>query len=86
MQLTWMLARMTLLSMVDLSLVLPVTAIGYIISTSLGEVFLHEKVGTEDWVGALFIFAGTTFAGSSAVLKREVTGGDAALLTGSSKE
>jgi drug/metabolite transporter (DMT)-like permease len=82
MQLTWMLGRMTLLGMVDLSLVLPVTAIGYVISTTLGEMFLHEHVGTEDWIGVFFIFTGTVCAGSSAVAKKEVTDSDAALLTG----
>ncbi len=66
MQVAWLLARMALLSVADLSFVLPVTAIGYVISTLLGKIFLHEQVGFEQWLGVLFIFAGTICAGTSA--------------------
>src|ERR1019366_7042803 len=36
----WMMSRMTLLSWADLSYVLPVTAIGYVLVAVLGRVFL----------------------------------------------
>jgi len=65
MQVTWLLARMALLSVADLSFVLPVTAIGYVLSTLLGKIFLHEHVGAEQWMGVLFIVAGTVCAGTS---------------------
>lgn len=65
MQVAWLLARMALLSVADLSFVIPVTAIGYAISTLLGIVFLHEQVEAEQWLGVLLIVAGTVCAGSS---------------------
>ena len=36
--------RMALLSLADLSFVLPVTAVGYVLAALLGKVFLHEAV------------------------------------------
>jgi drug/metabolite transporter (DMT)-like permease len=65
MQIVWLLARMALLSIADLSFVLPITATGYVISTLLGRVFLHEQVSASHWAGTLLIFAGTLFVGST---------------------
>lgn len=65
MQIIWLLARMALLSIADLSFVLPITATGYVISTLLGRVFLHEQVSAAHWAGTLLIFAGTVFVGST---------------------
>jgi uncharacterized membrane protein len=65
MQAFWMLFRMKLLSLADLSYVLPVTAAGYVITTLLGRIFLHEQVSTQRWIAVLLIFAGTTLVGSS---------------------
>jgi drug/metabolite transporter (DMT)-like permease len=59
MQILWLLMRMALLSVADLSYVLPVTAVGYILSTVLARVFLHEQVSKERWLGTLVIFVGT---------------------------
>jgi uncharacterized membrane protein len=59
MQIIWLLMRMALLSVADLSYVLPVTAVGYVLSTLLARVFLHEQVSIERWLGTLVIFAGT---------------------------
>lgn len=69
MQIAWLLARMALLSVADLSFVLPVTAIGYALSTLLGKIFLHEQVGVERWIGVLFIIAGTICAGTTSRAK-----------------
>lgn len=65
MQIVWLLARMALLSIADLSFVLPITATGYVISTLLGRIFLHEQVSAAHWAGTLLIFAGTLFVGST---------------------
>jgi drug/metabolite transporter (DMT)-like permease len=65
MQIVWLLARMALLSIADLSFVLPITATGYVISTLLGRIFLHEHVSASHWAGTLMIFAGTLFVGST---------------------
>jgi len=60
-----LLTRMALLSMADLSFVLPVTAIGYVIAVSIGKVFLNETVTRQRWLGVLLIFAGAALVGST---------------------
>ncbi len=61
-----LLMRMALLSVADLSFVLPLTAAGYIISTFLGKAVLHEHVSVGRWLGTFLIFAGTAVVGSTA--------------------
>lgn len=65
MQIIWLLARMSLLSISDLSFVLPVTAAGYGISTVLGRFVLHEQVLASRWIGAIMISLGTGFAATT---------------------
>ena len=65
MQIFWLLFRMKLLSLADLSFVLPVTAVGYVLTTVLGRVFLHEQVSPERWIAVLLIFLGTALVGTS---------------------
>lgn len=60
-----LLARMALLSLADLSFVLPVTAIGYVIAVFLGKVLLHEAVTNQRWLGTLLIFAGSALVGTT---------------------
>jgi drug/metabolite transporter (DMT)-like permease len=60
-----LLTRMALLSVADLSFVLPLTATGYIISAMLGKVFLGEDVGTGRWMGTILIFSGIVLVGST---------------------
>ncbi len=60
------LTRMALLSLADLSFVLPVTAIGYVIAVFLGKVLLHETVTHQRLLGTLLIFGGAALVGSSA--------------------
>ncbi len=62
----WMLSRMTLLSWADLSFVLPVTAVGYVLSAFFGYVFLHETVSVNRWIGTFLIFAGVALVGRTA--------------------
>lgn len=59
MQIIWLLLRMSLLSVADLTFVLPVTAVGYVVSTLLGRVVLHESVSLERWAGVILITIGT---------------------------
>ena len=54
----WMLARMTLMSWADLSYILPVTAVGYVLSAAAGAVFLSEHISATRWAGTLLIVAG----------------------------
>ncbi len=60
------LTRMALLSLADLSYVLPVTAIGYVLATFLGMTCLHEAVSGEHWLGTILIFLGAALVGSTA--------------------
>ncbi len=59
------LARMALLSLADLSFVLPVTAVGYVVTVVIGKTFLHETVSNQRWLGAVLIFAGAALVGST---------------------
>ncbi|HLH42243.1 MAG TPA: hypothetical protein VKV74_04600 [Bryobacteraceae bacterium] len=68
------LMRMVLLSHADLSYVLPVTAIGYVVATFLGKTFLHEAVSGQRWFGTALIFLGAAVAGATLDSK---TGGQA---------
>lgn len=56
----WMLSRMALLSWADLTYVLPVTSIGYVLNALLGRFFLAEQISPQRWAGTLLIVAGTT--------------------------
>jgi len=60
-----LLARLALLSVADLSFVLPVTSAGYVISTLLGRIFLHEPVSISRWAGAILISLGAALVVST---------------------
>jgi uncharacterized membrane protein len=62
----WLLSRMTLLGWADLSYVLPVTSIGYVLSAVLGKVFFGEQVTWQRWLGTGFIVIGIIFVGLTA--------------------
>ena len=59
----WLLTRMMLLSWADLSFVLPVTAIGYVITALIGKYFFQEQISWQRWMGTLLIFAGIVLVG-----------------------
>ncbi len=67
----WLLSRMTLLSWADLSYVLPVTAVGYVLSALFGHWFLDEQITTQRWAGTLLIVAGIALVGRTAVRTTE---------------
>lgn len=69
-----LLVRMALLSVADLSFVLPMTAVGYVIAALFGKLFLHEEVSVQRWLGVLLIFAGAALVGSTA--QKTTTGTD----------
>jgi len=54
----WMMSRMTLLSWADLSYVLPVTAIGYVLVALVGHILLDERIPMKRWAGIALIVAG----------------------------
>ena len=60
-----LLTRMVLLSLADLSFVLPVTAVGYVIAAFLGKAVLQETVTNRRWLGTILIFIGAVLVGST---------------------
>lgn len=61
----WTISRTTLLSWADLSFVLPVTAVGYVLTTVVGVWLLHENVSPSRWAATGLIVLGTVLAGST---------------------
>jgi uncharacterized membrane protein len=59
----WLLSRMTLLSWADLSYVLPVTSIGYVLTAILGKYFFGEHITWQRWLGTGAIMIGMILVG-----------------------
>ena len=59
----WLLSRMTLLSWADLSYVLPVTSIGYVLTTFIGKYVFFETITWQRWLGTLCIIGGMVLVG-----------------------
>jgi drug/metabolite transporter (DMT)-like permease len=62
----WLFSHMVLLSWADLSYVLPVTSIGYVLVTLTGRFLLHETVSWMRWGGVILIVAGVILVGRTA--------------------
>jgi len=60
---TWTLLRLQLLGLRDLSWVLPVTSIGYVLNAVMGAAFLGESVSAWRWAGTALIMAGAALVG-----------------------
>ena len=60
-----LLVRLALLSLADLSFILPMTAIGYVLAALLGRFFLHEQVSPQRWLAVALIFAGAALVSST---------------------
>ena len=61
----WQLSRMALLSWADLSYVLPVTSVGYVLVALIGRVFLKESISATRWAGIVLIMAGVALVSGS---------------------
>jgi uncharacterized membrane protein len=61
----WLMSRMALLSWADLSYVLPVTSVGYVLVALVGKAFLHEQIGVKRWTGILLIVAGVALVSAA---------------------
>jgi uncharacterized membrane protein len=59
----WLFSHMVLLSWADLSYVLPVTSIGYVLIALTGRFLLHESVSAMRWCGTILIVAGVIIVG-----------------------
>ncbi len=66
----WLLSHMTLLSWADLSYVLPVTSVGYVLAAVVGHVFLDERITLARWTGILLIVLGVATVGRTAIRTR----------------
>ncbi len=62
----WMLSQMALLSWADLSYVLPVTSVGYVLAAIAGRLFLQERISTARWTGVALIMTGVVLVGRTA--------------------
>ena len=61
----WTISRTALMSWADLSYVLPVTAVGYVLTTAAGAWLLEEQVSLVRWAATGLIVAGTILAGTT---------------------
>jgi uncharacterized membrane protein len=68
----WLLSRMTLLSWADLSYVLPVTSIGYVLTAFLGKYFFGEQITWQRWLGTIAIMIGMILVGLTAPNTTEI--------------
>ena len=59
----WTLTHMALLSWADLSYVMPVTAIGYVVTAFAARFILAEAISPTRWAGIILITAGVTIVG-----------------------
>ena len=63
----WVLSRMALLSWADLSYVIPVTSIGFVLNAIMGYLFMGEQISAMRWLGTLCIVGGTVIVGLTSV-------------------
>ena len=68
----WMLSKMLLLSWADLSCVLPVTSIGYVLTAFLGKYFFGEQITWQRWLGTIAIMIGMILVGLTAPNTTEI--------------
>ena len=61
----WLLSHMALLSWADLSYVLPVTSIAYVLVALVGRFALHEHISIARWAGISLIMVGVALVGDT---------------------
>jgi drug/metabolite transporter (DMT)-like permease len=66
----WTLTHMALLSWADLSYVMPVTAISYVVTAFAARLLLGESVSLARWAGILLITAGVILVGRTEATSR----------------
>ena len=62
----WLISQMTLLSWADLSYVLPVTSVGYVMVALVGRFCLHEEITMGRWLGIGLIMMGVMLVSKTA--------------------
>jgi drug/metabolite transporter (DMT)-like permease len=66
----WLISQMTLLSWADLSYVLPVTSVGYVMVALVGRFCLHEEITMGRWLGIGLIMMGVMLVSKTAPRSR----------------
>lgn len=61
----WMVSNLALLSRADLSYVLPVTSVSYVLIAIVGQWVLHERISLARWLGILVISLGVMLVGET---------------------
>jgi uncharacterized membrane protein len=56
----WLFSQLSLLSRADLSYVLPVTSISYVLTALMGKFLLHEPVSNQRWIGIGLVVLGVS--------------------------
>jgi uncharacterized membrane protein len=64
--LVWLITQLSLLSRADLSFVLPITSLSYVLAAILGWAALNETVSPERWAGIGLITIGVSIVGRTA--------------------
>ena len=72
----WLLSRMTLLGWADLSYVLPVTSLGYVLNALGGKFFFGEEISWQRWAGTGAIVIGIVLVGMTAANTTPQTGSE----------
>lgn len=67
----WLLTRMALFGWADLSFVLPLTSVGYVLTAVMGKLVLNEDISAKRWLGTVLIVAGTAVVGRTSVRTTE---------------
>lgn len=70
----WLLSRMALLSWADLSYVLPVTSVGYVLVALVGRILLNEQITARRWTGIVLIMAGVALVSGRTAPRTVVAG------------
>jgi len=71
----WLISQLSLLSRVDLSYVLPVTSISYVLTALMGKFLLHEPVSLERWIGIGLVVVGVSLVARTVPRTAPVTYG-----------
>lgn len=69
---------LSVLSREDLSFVLPVLSVGYILNVAFARVFLHEPVSPVRWAGTVIIVLGVVMVSATATARAARAAGGAA--------
>ena len=70
----WLLSRMALVSGAELSYVLPVTSVGYVLVALAGKILLNEQITARRWTGIVLIMAGVALVSGRTAPRTERAG------------